>query len=55
MASGSIRVLFDSLRDLSDQCGGRGEEGKGERRKWIVPSPISGSSGWLNIGVGNYL
>lgn len=30
--------------------------GGGERRKeWIVPSPISGSSGWLNIGVGNYL
>lgn len=30
-ASRLSHVLFDSLRDLSDQCGGRGEEGKGER------------------------
>lgn len=59
VASGSIRVasfprpLRFSSRSVWSVWG---EGGGGERRKeWIVPSPISGSSGWLNIGVGNYL
>lgn len=50
-ASRLSHVLFDSLRDLSDQCGGRGEEGKGERSGSFLRRSLDQVVGWISVWV----